>query len=144
VTRIHPPRGERFLVVRLAGREFAVEAGAVAAVMQSPRLDITPAAGPPGWSGLLQWQGRLLPVFWPNHQLGLPARPTTARTCILLLTAPQQADEPAWAMRVDSVSRYEVVARGYVRPGAQVRLGGKWRPILNVNTIWRDWLFAAD
>ncbi len=138
------PRRQRYLVVRLAGKEFALEAWTVLGLMEMRGLEVQECMGPPGWRGLVKWQGKLLPVYWPNRRLGLAERPRAARACLVLLGGKEKAGDVSWAMRVDSVSRYEDLARVHVREGRQVRLGGKWRPVLEVDRIWREWLVAGD
>lgn len=131
-------------MVRLAGKEFAIHAGIVAGIIGLRGARVQPCLGPPGWRGLLEWRGGLLPVYWPNTRMGVEERETGARTCLVLLGSKEAPREACWALRVDSVSRYEEVAQSYIRKDCKVRLNGKWRPVLNAGVIWSEWLMTGD
>lgn len=146
---IAPPRRgrERFLVVRLAGKEFALEASRILATMQMRTLELRPFDGPPGWNVQVELEGRRLPIYCPNLAAGVAVRPVGPRTCLLLIGAPETPDKPGCGLQVDSVSRYEELlpmrVRGNALEGRFVRLGCKWRPVLNLNAIAGYWANLA-
>lgn len=134
---------ERFLIVRLAGKEFAIEAFWIFATMQMRTLDLHPLEGAPGWKYVVELQGRLAPVYCPNQAMGVPERPIGPRTCLVLIGGEDGAPEPEFALQVDSVSRYEELSAARVRhqtgEGRSVRLGHRWRPVLPVKAIAGYW-----
>jgi hypothetical protein len=144
--------GARFVVVRLAGREFAVPAWRVCGMMQLRGLHVEPVEGLGAMRYLASFHGRALPVYVPNGLLGLEERPVSARSCLLLIrngpaqTAPElDAGGAHCALMVDSVSRLEDIPAAACRrsdPAApqdpeQVRLGDKWRRVIDVEQICR-------
>ncbi|NWF84293.1 MAG: chemotaxis protein CheW [Bryobacteraceae bacterium] len=143
---LSPPlrRGrERFLIVRLAGKEFAIEAIRILAAMQMRTLRLQPLEWAPGWKHFVELQGRLAPVYCPNQAMGVPERPIGPRTCLVLIGSENGAQEPEFALQVDSVSRYEELSAARVRhqagEGRSIRLGHKWRPVLPLKAIARYW-----
>lgn len=134
---------ERFLIVRLAGREFAIEALRILATMQMRTLDLHPLEGAPGWKYVVELQGRLAPVYCPNQAMGVPERPIGPRTCLVLIGGEGGDQEPEFGLQVDSVSRYEELSAARVRhlagEGRSVRLGHKWRPVVPVKAIGAYW-----
>jgi hypothetical protein len=145
----------RFLVVRLAGREFAVPAWRVCGMMQMRGLHVEPMEGLGSMRYLATVHGKALPVYVPNGALGLEDRPLSARSCLLLIrgaaagasaVAPQEdldADDAHYALVVDSISRLEEIPRASCRPvnlaaqpdPRQVRLGEKWREVIDVDQV---------
>lgn len=116
---------QRFLVVRVAGQEFALAATRIRAMTQALGLSLTPIAGLEPLRYVVQIDGAGISVIVPNASLGLPERPISCRTCLLLI------DERPEAILVDSVSRFEDVRQEDMRPPSRVRLGNKWRTILD-------------
>ena len=103
---------ERWLIVRLAGVEFALPAEPVREMMQLRGLPLTSMAP----CGLFRFKTRLnatwLPVGLPHEPLRLRARPVNARSCLLVV---ERAAPHAFPLRygiiIDSVSRDEQFAR---------------------------------
>jgi chemotaxis signal transduction protein len=142
--------GVRFLVVRLAGPEYAVPAGRVCGMMQMRGLHVEPMEGLGAMRYLATVHGKALPVYVPNGALGLEERPVSARSCLLLIRSvgvgkrvELDADDAQCAMVVDSISRLEEIppARCRVEPG-QVRLGEKWREVIDVDRVCQQRLQA--
>lgn len=144
------PAGVRFLVVRLAGREFAVPAWRVCGMMQLRGLHLEPMEGLGTMRYLASFHGRALPVYVPNSLLGLEDRPVSARSCLLLIrNGPQKTTEKLdagaahCALMVDSVSRLEDIPPASCRRKVsipmqdpeQVRLGDKWRDVIDVEMV---------
>lgn len=142
--------GARFLVVRLAGREFAVPAWRVCGMMQLRGLRLEAMEGLGTMRYLASFHGRALPVYVPHGLLGLEDRPVSARSCLLLIRNGQaqtmerlDADAAHCALMVDSVSRLEDIpqascrhkAPAAMRDPAQVRLGDKWRDVIDVEMV---------
>ncbi|MBI4893213.1 MAG: chemotaxis protein CheW [Acidobacteria bacterium] len=142
---------KRFLVVRLAGREFAIPAARICGMMQMRGLQMEPAQGLGAARYLASLHGRALPVYIPNQSLGLADRPVSARSCLLLIrgkASPSQgfdtdAHAADCALVVDSISRLEDLPPNHCRPAADghgsgtshVRLGEKWREVLDVEQL---------
>lgn len=129
-----------YLVLRLAGREFAIHACRVQGMMQARGTQMKPVSGSPARPWAARVGGRELPVVQPHSALRLRARPVSARSCLVLIAGPD--DEPAFALLADSISRLERVAAHCTRPVeggeftiAQVRLGDKWRDVLDVDKL---------
>jgi chemotaxis signal transduction protein len=140
VTETTIPHSARYLVLRLAGREFAIPAARVHGLMQARGLDLAPAAGSPVRPFRTRIQGQDLPVLQPHGILRLRARPVSARSCLVLIGEPGEG--PDFALLADSVSRLERVSAHLTRlePGnefasAQVRLGDKWRDVLDLDKL---------
>lgn len=119
-----------YLVLRLAGREFAIPAARVQGMMQARGMDLKHASV----------HGRALPVVWPHAPLRLRERPVSARSCLLLIGEP--GGSPEFAFLVDSVSRVERIPIHHTRlePAnefalAQIRLGEKWRDVLDLDKL---------
>ena len=144
--------GVRFLVVRLAGREFAVPAWRVCGMMQMRGLHVQPMEGLGPMRYLANVHGKALPVYVPNSALGLEDRPVSARSCLLLIRgAPKasrenlNAGDAQCALVVDSISRLEEIPHALCRPAEkashpnprQVRLGEKWREVIDVDSLCR-------
>jgi chemotaxis signal transduction protein len=119
----------RFLVVRVAGREFALPAARVRGMTKASGLVLTPLEGRDPLRYAVRIDGTAVSVFVPNTALGLPERPVTCRSCLLLI------DERAEAILVDSVSRFEDVTPACIRPPSRVRLGHKWRTVLDPDQL---------
>lgn len=134
------PQSSRYLVLRLAGREYAIHACRVHGMMQARGLLLKPAAGSPARPWAARVAGRDLPVVQPHGALRLRPRPVSARSCLVLIGGP--GDGPEFALLADSVSRLERVAAHCTRPvedgefaRAQIRLGDKWRDVLDVDKL---------
>lgn len=149
--------GVRFLVVRLAGREYAVPAGRVCGMMQMRGLHIEPMEGLGAMRYLATVHGKALPVYVPNGVLGLEDRPVSARSCLLLIRGAAvqggdfDAEDAQCAMVVDSISRLEEIQPAFCRPSdrsapldtRQVRLGEKWREVIDVDHVCQSRLQAV-
>ncbi len=135
-------------MVRLAGKEFGLEAARILATMQMRGLDLQPFEGPPGWTQQVELAGRKLPVYSPNLAAGVAIRPMGPRTCLLVIGAAEDGGEPVCGLQADSVSRYEELpplrVRGNAAEGRFVRLGYKWRPVLNLAEIAGYWKARED
>lgn len=134
------PHCSRYLVLRLAGREYAIRACRVQGMMQARGTQLKPVSGLPARPWAARVAGRELPVVLPHGALRLRARPVSARSCLVLIAGPD--DEPAFALLADSISRLERVAAHCTRPVeggeftiAQIRLGDKWRDVLDVDKL---------
>jgi hypothetical protein len=109
-------------------------------MMQLRGLALCPEPG-----SLSRWRLRVsardIPVLAPHPWLHLELSPVTARTSLLLLTGPDSG-APHFALIADSISRTEHIAPRHFRaasPGpfcqASIRLGDKWRPVLDVDAL---------
>lgn len=134
------PQASRYLVLRLAGREFAILASRVQGMMQARGLELRPLGGSPSRPWAARVRGCDLPVVLPHAILRLRARPFSARSCLLLIGPP--GADPEFALFADSVSRVERVPAHHTRLDAaggftlaQVRLGEKWRDVLDVDKL---------
>lgn len=126
---IEPSAGE-YLVLRLAGREYAIPATRVLGMMQARGLGLKRA----------RVDGREVRVVAPHGPLRLRARPVSARSCLVLIGAPEAG--PDFALLADSVSRVERIPihRTRLEPAnefalAQIRLGEKWRDVLDLDKL---------
>lgn len=119
----------RFLIVRVAGHEFALPASRVRAMTQALGLALTPLDGRDPLRYMVHINGTTVSVVVPNAALGLPERPISGRTCLLLIDQRQEA------ILVDSVSRFEEVGAECLRPPARIRLGQKWRTVLDPDQL---------
>lgn len=141
---------KRYLVVRLAGKEFAVPAARICGMMQVRGLHLEASEGLGAAQFLARLHGRALPVYVPNQALGLPQRPVSARSCLLLIgraggasSNSAGAESAGFAVMVDSVSRMEEVPPSLCRPrhsssafaAGQIRLGEKWRDVLDLEAM---------
>jgi hypothetical protein len=88
---------------------------------------------------LASLHGSSLPVFLPHVELGLPERPIGARSGLVLLRTSDQTseDKADCALAVDSISRMEELPASRCRLPRQVRLGEKWRDVLDVDVLCR-------
>lgn len=120
---------QRFLIVRVAGQEFALPASRIRAMMQARGLVLTPLEGRDPLRYLVPVDGTTVSVVVPNAALGLPDRPISGRTCLLLI------DDRPEALLVDSVSHFEEVSPACIRPPSRVRLGEKWRTVLDPDQL---------
>lgn len=134
------PRSAEFLVIRLAGREYAIEASAVTGMVEMRSVDVQPAEPERPWRRSALIRGRTLPVVSAHTLLGLKERPTTARSCLVLISS--HGRHPNFALIADSVSRIETVRPADWRGEAlcewvqsQVRLGEKWRGVLDLRYL---------
>lgn len=140
----------RFIVVRLAGREFAVPAWRVCGMMQLRGLHVEPMEGLGAVRYLATVHGKALPVYVPNGVLGLEDRPVSARSCLLLIRGGAgtgaealAAGDAQCALVVDSISRLEEIPPASCRPAGpavqpnpqQVRLGEKWREVIDIDQV---------
>jgi len=139
----------RFLVVRLSGREFAIPAGRICGMLQMRGLEVQPMSGLGSLRYLTAMHGRALPIFVPNEDLGLKVQPVSARTCLVLLNtstreAALDASRADCAMAVDSISRLEDLPASHCRLPHQVRIGDKWRDVLDVDRLCRPRAFVDN
>mgnify|MGYP000076625437 CR=1 FL=1 len=142
---IHPLR---FIIVRLAGRDFAVPAARICGMLLRNTATLRPGqpAGPLRYS--LELQSRSVPVLVPHALLGLEERSPSSRACLLLIRdasrqpAPPPADA-AFALAVDSVSRLEEIPPSLYRAPGRVRLGEAWRDVLDPDQLYRAALAEA-
>jgi chemotaxis signal transduction protein len=134
------PHSSRYLVLRLAGREYAIHACRVQGMMQARGLQLKPISGSPTRPWAARVAGRDLPVVQPHGVLRLRASPVSARSCLVLIGDSEDGLE--FALLADSISRLERVAAHCMRPVeggeftlAQIRLGEKWRDVLDVDKL---------
>jgi len=134
------PTSAQYLVVRLAGREFAIHATRVHGMMQVRGLDLRPCPtrGNHAWSARVQ--GRELPVLAPHGLLRLRRRPVSARSALVLIGADGLG--PDYAILADSISRMERIPAHLIRldapnefATAQIRIGDKWRDVLDLDKL---------
>jgi chemotaxis signal transduction protein len=129
---------QRYLIVRLAGQEFALPVESLRGMTHMRGLDAHPIDGRGALRFLACWHGRGIPVFLPHVKLRLMERPVSARTCMLLVSL-NGDQEPNCAVLVDSVSRMEEIPPNRRRTNAEgkqhIWVGGKWREVLDVNAL---------
>lgn len=134
------PQTGQYLVLRLAGREFAIHASRVHGMIQARGLDLRPTPGL-GSRTMAAWvHGREIPVIAPHGPLRLRPQPVSARSCLVLIGP--DASAPEFALLADSVSRIERIPAHLTRlepenefAVAQIRLGDKWRDVLDLDKI---------
>jgi len=136
------PHPLRFVIVRLAGRDYAVPAARLCGMMLMKTASLQPlhAEGPMRFS--LHLGGHSVPVLFPHALLGLPQRPLSARACLLLVRDGSRHPAPppsgaAFALAVDSVSRLEDVPPSHYRAPGRIRLGDAWRDVLDPDQLYR-------
>jgi chemotaxis signal transduction protein len=118
-------QGRSYLVFRVDGVEQVIDAEAVREVMQTRNLQVLPTQeGSPVCCSLVT-QGTHVPVIRLGRHAGL--RP---RNRVIVLV------KPAVGLLVDSISRLELVPPQHELEG-RVRLGGKWRPVLDPSAFAR-------
>jgi hypothetical protein len=108
-------------------------------MMQMRGLPVHDLHGPRGWKLKVDLHGSRFPVYSPNSVAGVPDRPVSARTCLLLIDLDAEPGQPFFALQADSVSRFEELPHTSIRGdwthGRRVRLGEKWRPVIDLNAI---------
>lgn len=136
------PHPLRFVIVRLAGRDFAIPAACLCGMMllKTASLRQQHPRGPLRF--LLELESRSIPVLTPHTLLGLEERPPSARSCLLLVrdSARPAAPPPAgaaFALAVDSVSRLEDIPPSLYRAPGRIRLGGAWRSVIDPDQLYR-------
>lgn len=138
----------RFIIVRLAGRDFAIPAARICGMLLRNTATLRPEnpAGPLRYC--LALESRSVPVIVPHALLGLDERAPSSRACLLLIRdasrhpAPPPADA-AFALAVDSVSRLEEIPPSLYRAPGRVRLGEAWRDVLDPDHLYRAALADA-
>lgn len=126
--------GERFLVIRLAGHEYAVPSGRICGMLQMRGVELRRVEGAGALRYITNLHGRSLPIYVPNVTLGLKECAISARTCLLLIRQEEETAEAEFALAVDSISRIEDLPAAQVRSGL-VRLGDKWRSVLDLEAL---------
>jgi chemotaxis signal transduction protein len=133
-----------YLIIRLAGREFAVPAASVRGMVALRGAETGVLASGADGQPMARVEGRVMPLIPVHELLGLRARPVGARSCLVLLAHPESAILPSFAIIADSVSRVERVKKDDWRIddtqqwiAAQVRLGEKWRGVLEPGLLSR-------
>jgi chemotaxis signal transduction protein len=126
------------------GREYALPAAAVRGMVELRGAESRVLGQGTGGERLATVEGRTLPLVELHALLGLRQKPVSARTCLILAAHPVDAIRPAFAFIADSISRIERVAGRNCRAesigewlDAQVRLGEKWRGVLNLARMAR-------
>jgi len=139
----------RWLIIRLAGVEFALPLASVREMMQlrGQTLVAVPQCGP--FRFRVRVGGAWLPVGLPHERLGLKARPVGARSCLVLA---EQAKAHELSLRygfvADSVSRteqFEDADLQRVNPETgepfpyalgRLRWNGKWYLALDLDALF--------
>lgn len=136
------PHPLRFVIVRLAGRDFAIPAARLCGMMllKTATLHQLHPQGPLRFA--LQLEPRSIPVLEPHSLLGLEPRVPSSRSCLLLVrdSAHPAAAPPAdaaFALAVDSVSRLEEIPPSLYRAPGRIRLGDAWRDVLDPDQLYR-------
>ncbi|MBA3975163.1 MAG: hypothetical protein C0504_13220 [Candidatus Solibacter sp.] len=126
-----------YLVVRLAGREFAIPSAAVRAMVALRGAEAGMMTMGADGQMLARVEGRVMPLVSVHQLLGLRTSPVGARSCLVLLAHPDSAILPSFAIIADSISRIERIRKEDWRVddsqqwiAAQVKLGEKWRGVL--------------
>jgi hypothetical protein len=136
------PHPLRFVIVRLAGRDFAIPAARLCGMMLTKTASLRQQHPRGPLRFLLELESRSIPVLAPHTLLGLEERPPSARSCLLLVRDPvRPASHPpadaAFALAVDSVSRLEDVPPSLYRAPGRIRLGDAWRGVLDPDQLYR-------
>ena len=94
----------QYLTFVLAEEEYAI---AVLGVKEIIRHDsLTHVPGTPAWvRGVVNLRGSAVPVIDLAVKFGLPDRPVTSRTCIVVVEATLNGDEAVMGLMADSVSQ---------------------------------------
>lgn len=128
--------GERFLVVRLAGQEYAIPSTRVCGMVRTRGMELYRVDGRGALRYVTKLHGRTMPIYVPHRALGLAERAISARSCLLLIRGVPAAADAEFALAVDSVSRLEVLPPALVQPAAgRVRLGDKWKSVLDLEAV---------
>ncbi|MCS7042641.1 MAG: chemotaxis protein CheW [Bryobacteraceae bacterium] len=137
----------RFVIVRLAGRDYGVPAARVCGMMLLRTADLEPAPDNAVAQSYVRLDGRSVPVVEPHGLLGLEPRRAAARSCLLLIRDGARHEAPpadaAFALAVDSISRIEEVPAAFYRPPGRIRLGESWREVLDLDQLQRAALEAS-
>lgn len=144
----YAPHPLRFVIVRIAGREFAIPAARLCGMMllNTATLRQQQPHGPLRFA--LQLEPRSIPVLEPHALLGLEPRLPSSRSCLLLVrdsarAAPAPPADAAFALAVDSVSRFEEIPPSLYRAPGRIRLGDSWRDVLDPDQLYRAALAAS-
>jgi chemotaxis signal transduction protein len=137
-------------VVRLAGQEYALDAAWVRGAMQLRGQTLLPVRSFGPFRHVVCVDGRMIAVASPHLSLGLPTRPASARSALVLIeppagktAGPLPPESHPFALLVDSLSRLDRLKPVNFRhenrpdgPQARVCLNGKWRPLLDLNSLF--------
>ena len=139
----------RWLIVRLAGVEFALPMTPVREMMQLRGQTLVPGPNCGLFRHRVRVGGAWLPLAAPHERLGLKSRPIGARTCLVLAEHARPRDAALrYGIIVDSVSRVEQFAdtdlqrvnpdSGERFPYAvgRLRWNGKWHLALDLDALF--------
>ena len=149
-SRLEDGMKNRFLIFRLGGQEFAVEAARVRDIqhLRGAALAIAPSEGrPPSLTLNMPLNGKTIPVLSLHQLFGLHRTAANARNCLVVIETQERPNARLVGIVVDSVSRVELVSSRHQQPPpgdcpfnpqylwGRIRLGEKWRPVIDVDRI---------
>ena len=123
----------------MRGREYALPVGAVRGMIELRGAESRVLAQGAAGERVAIVDGRAMPLVDLHALLRIRPQPVTARTCLVLAAYPEDDIRPSFAFVADSISRIEKVhARDYRTDSseewieARIKLGEKWRGVLNL------------
>ncbi|MEQ8850333.1 MAG: chemotaxis protein CheW [Phycisphaerales bacterium] len=127
---------DKFLSFRLGKEEYGVEILRVREIIGV--LDITPLPQTPDYvRGVINLRGKIIPVIELRTKFGMPPKPFTEETCIIVVevTDPQTDEKFQMGVLVDTVSEVQDIARSMIEPAPKFGGGLNTAYILGMGKV---------
>ncbi len=115
----------QYLTFYLGGEEYAIGILGVKEILEYPTVTTVPQT-PPWIRGVINLRGAVVPVVDLSVKFGLPPRPVTKRTCVVIVETTLDATRAVMGIQVDAVSQVMDLAPEAIQPapafGTQVRV----------------------
>jgi len=114
----------QYLAFSLAGEEYGLASHKIQEV--NGMMAMEPATGAPSWiRGVISMRGQTIPVVDLRAKLGLPARPDTETTCILVVRLTRGDGDIVAGLVVDEASDVLDVTENLIEPPPTVAIADR-------------------
>lgn len=133
----------QYLTFMLAGEEYALGILRVKEIIEYDVLTTLPSV-PPHVRGVINLRGSVVPVIDLSLRFGLPERPVTKRTCIIIVEIDHQGDRVVMGVIADAVSQVIDLRRDEVEPAPAFGTSVRTDHLVGMGKVGKKFILILD